>query len=355
MRHRSRLRAAALAIAISGSVLRAAETAPTAAPSPTAASTAPAAAPTTASAPTSTAALDAATKDLPAAEALALILRSLPALGGPDRSIFATKAAGLALMLGRYSDAASAYETAADGGAALLLRAARCRIASGELDRAEDLAALVLMKTAGDPAARENAALSRLVGAWVLAARDREADAAALAQGVLDAERREGGAGGAARLEARFLLWLCSPAQGKAAAQAALVSEYPGSPEALIAQGKATFVPMPHWYLGLLAKAGPEKPPAEASSSTPRPPEPVKAPGETPVRRARLQVGYFSREEDAARLGAELRGKDFEAEVEKTLRAGTAESRWIVVVFGGDSAAMQERLKDAGYESYPLD
>ncbi|MDP3178886.1 MAG: SPOR domain-containing protein, partial [Spirochaetaceae bacterium] len=243
----------------------------------------------------------------------------------------------------------------ADGAAALLLRAARCRIASGELDRAEDLAALVLMKAADDPASRENAALARLVGAWVMAARARDADAVALAHGVLDAERGEGAGGGAARLEAHFIVWLCSPAQGKAAAVAALVSEFPGSPEALIAQGKASYVATPHWYLGMLAKAEAKSPPALVSSSTSRPPEHAKAQGDTPARRARLQVGYFSREENALRLRTELRGKGFEAEVEKTLRAGTSESRWIVVVLGGDSAAMQERLKDAGYESYTLD
>jgi cell division protein FtsN len=83
----------------------------------------------------------------------------------------------------------------------------------------------------------------------------------------------------------------------------------------------------------------------------------VAAPPAPGARAKRLQVGYFSGEDNAQALKDELASKGFSAFVEPRMRAAGAgkaeEKRWVVVVDGGkDLAATQQSLKDAGYESY---
>jgi hypothetical protein len=128
---------------------------------------------------------------------------------------------------------------------------------------------------------------------------------------------------------------------------------------------------LPHWYLGGLTGAPPAvsvpavsvpavSVPATSAPVTKADPTVKAASPALPARAKRLQVGYFSLEENAQALKDELSSKRFTATVETRSRAtgsGKAEEkRWIVVVEGGkDIAKTILSLKDAGYESYIID
>lgn len=307
------------------------------------------------------ASLGAFSSSLPPADSLALLNQSLPVVSPEFRRPLLAKAGDLALLLGLFADAGGRYEEASadasakGGDASLLLRAARCFLAAGDPDRASSLASGLIAKAA-DP---ESAAAARLVVAWSLVLRDRYPDARAIASEAVADQASPA----ARRREARFILWLCASGDGagpeRKSAAAALAAEFPGSPEALIASGTAAPPPLPHWYLGGLL--GSSEAPARPAAATPAP-APSNAPGAKPVsaeaKGRRLQVGYFSLEENAKALRDELGSKRFKASIEPRTRAGKTgeEKRWIVVVdAGSDLARTMQTLKDAGYESYVIE
>jgi len=307
---------------------------------------------------------------LPPADALALIQEAADRLpSAPTRSAFLEQAGALALLLGRFSEAAELYQRQSaqspTGDTEALLRAARCELAAGEDDQARDLASRVLI-SAKDP---QTATRARLVGAWALYFSGRAGDAKTLAGDLaLSAP------GAPERREARFLAWASSSGPERSAAALRLAKDYPDSPEALIAAGTLQPAPLPHWYLGSVrpeelvpvapASAGAE--PAPAASVVPSAAPAAPAPGATPgtadegaaASTTRLQVGYFSVESNARGLVAELKAKGFAAGVEQKAATSSSTSgpRWVVYVEGGaDPEAMKLKLKDAGYESYPMD
>lgn len=344
--------------------------------------------------------LDAFSSALPPSDSLSLLKQCLASSDAQApstaeaRSPLLVKAGDLALLLGLFGDAAASYLEAAsfvpatttDAGArippakaALLLRAARCELAAGDTDKALDITARLILGS-DDP---DVSASSRLVGAWALALQGRSAEASSLAvsltQGSVAPERRR---------EARFIQWLCAPAGEKAKAASTLASEFPGSPEALIASGAAATPPLPHWYLGGLPDVASARMAAPGSSATGSPPSSAApAPSATPQTAApgvtaapssataapssatatssaprgrRLQVGYFSVEENARILRDELASKGFAATIETSTRAtapGAAEERrWIVTVDAAkDIAKTRQSLKDAGYEAYIIE
>ncbi|HOX33317.1 MAG TPA: hypothetical protein PLB91_13390 [Spirochaetales bacterium] len=327
--------------------------------------------------------LEASLASLPPRDALSLLEEFRPALAsGEERSRLAAASAGLALLLGRFPEAAEAYEEAsaqAKGGRepGYLLKAARARLACGEAEEATDLASLVLM-SAADPA---GSAQARLVGAWALAIQGKASEACAMASVIAAQASSELGA--EARREARFLAWACAAPEAKAQAREALEKEFPGSAEALAASGSLPLSPLPHWYLGALSLAGyagqgsaaspaPARPaaaapapqheaPAAKEQEAPQAAKPVAAaspePGDDQARR--FQVGYYAREENAKVMRDKLAAKGFAAIIEarpaRPAAAGDEGRRWAVVVEGGkDPEAVQGRLKDAGFESYPL-
>jgi cell division protein FtsN len=77
------------------------------------------------------------------------------------------------------------------------------------------------------------------------------------------------------------------------------------------------------------------------------------------VPHARLQLGYFSIEENAEALKDELASKGFAAAVEERMRpdkSGEEAKRWIVTVeSGAELAKTIQKLKDAGYEAYTIE
>jgi hypothetical protein len=314
------------------------------------------------------AALDSYSSALPPADGLALLRQGLdpselsPLAKAPSslRAPLLIKAGDLALLLGLFSEAAARFEDAAAGtesasapaNAALQIESARCCLAAGDIDTASALAASVQAASPG-PALDAQA---RLVEAWAHLLRGEASETAsaaaeiAAAKDTLPAPQRK---------EARFLQWLSAASPAKAQAAALLAAEFPGSPEAAIAQGSASPPPLPHWYLGGLAQsaAAPSAVPKAQSSPPAQPPQP--APGSQSAKGAkRLQVGYFSVEANAEALKDELVSKRFGASVEARTRSAAQgeEKRWIVVVDGGkDIQKTIQALKDAGYEAYLID
>lgn len=353
--------------------------------------------------------LDSLSSSLPPADAVALLPGAAASLPEDQRSPFIVRSGDLSLLLGLFSDAQARYEEAsalASGGKdpGLLLRAARCALAAGDPEKAQAIAADLIIGASDQDAV----ASARLVGAWALLAQGRAADARAVASSIGDASAA--GSQADKRREAKFILWLAagSAAGGaeKDALAKSLAAEFPGSPEALIAAGAASAPALPHWYLGGLgaglkrgdassqakptapATAPAAVPAAPASTApaalppavatTPAPPTtapasaPAKAPTATtpapaapistnvPAPAKRLQVGYFSVEDNAKALMAELVAKGYSAKVEARMRPGKAGEadikRWIVAVDGGkDIAKTMKALKDSGYESYVIE
>ena len=312
-------------------------------------------------------ALDSLSANLTPTDSLALLdlglssFDSLPKSSELRRSLL-VKAGDLALLLGLVGDAAARYEEAAalaQGGAdfGLLLRASRCYLASGEVEKANAISeSLVASGLDADIAAS-----ARLVAAWSLLLQGRGSDASSQVSALLG---EKGKLSSAARREALFILWLGAPggaagAERKARADA-LAAEFPGSPEALVASGAASPPPLAHWYLGGLVGALAPAPPIAAVPTAPAATVKPLATPSAPATGKRLQVGYFSLAENAQQLKDELSSKGFAASIEARTRSGGAgksdEKRWIVVVGAGKAIAdTMQRLKDSGYESYVIE
>ena len=298
------------------------------------------------------AALDAFSTSLRPFDALALLSQCTASASPEFREPLLVKAGNLALLLGLFGDAASRYEAAAAldpepaGKDRLLLRAARSFLAAGDQEKGTSIASDVVLRSQ-DP---DTVAAASLVGAWSLALQGRATDAHAIAVSVAGKPAAPPGL----RREARFILWLCAPADQKPEASNTLATEFPGSPEALIASGAASAPPLPHWYLGDLIGAAKTPVAASPTVAIPAAAAPATQPSVPTSKNKRLQVGYFTLEENARALKEELTSKRFDASVETKSKAGG--KRWIVVVEGGkDTARTMLALKDAGYESYVTD
>jgi cell division septation protein DedD len=323
-----------------------------------------------------------AAASLPPAEAILLLGELAPKLGDAleSRRLLA-EAAALALLLGDYGQAAALYQAAAlrvpgQRDAKLLLQASRSWLAVGEGEKAGELAALILL-SAEDTAAKPGA---RIVAAWSALLSGRMAEAIALA-GAFLAENPALSAKPAAlalRREARFIRWAAASGAERESLRAELEAEFPGSPEAMIAANAAgvELLPRPHWYLTALGLApspaiavpATPAPAAAPATSLPAAAAPAAAapasagaakPAGTPGAAApspealRFQVGAYASAENAERLRKELEGKGFTVVVEK--RSGKGGSLLTVIVEGGaDSDATRLKLKDSGYEAFPL-
>lgn len=275
----------------------------------------------------------------------------------------------LALLLGVFDEAASLLESAATriGSSrddALLLVSARSNLAAGLSEKARELAALVLSSGSQDLSAE-----ARLVSAWSLLLDGDSPGALAMigspsgSQGRLEPD-----------CETLFLTWVASPDSQRPVAAAALCKAFPMSPEAAIAGASdhprgaspwAELETLPHWYLrGLLngasnpnPEAAPPKPPPASQPPVPQPPASagqgngavVKPPSSPEIRR--FQVGIFADAKNASLLMAELAKKGFTAKIEKRRVGG---KDLFAVVVEGEAESTILRLKDSGYETYPL-
>ena len=127
--------------------------------------------------------------------------------------------------------------------------------------------------------------------------------------------------------------------------KALLAKDFPLSPEAKITAGKALSAQTPLWILFPGLEVLPLTSPAPA---TPTPTATPTLHGTTV-----LQTGFFSREENARSLSDKLNKAGFQSVVQTKQQNGG--NYWAVYVpFGSDMNAMIKKLKDAGFESFPV-
>ncbi|MCL2233834.1 MAG: SPOR domain-containing protein [Treponema sp.] len=127
-----------------------------------------------------------------------------------------------------------------------------------------------------------------------------------------------------------YTLWRLT---GNAAYRNRLVTNFPQSPEARIAAGTVQFAATPLWLLF----------PGRDSIV-------LSEPSAAPPSGRFLQAGLFSREANATGFAEQLRRAGFEPQI---VRRGS--DRWAVGVNGGsDTNGMIRRLRQAGFEAFPI-
>ncbi|HWR11383.1 MAG TPA: tetratricopeptide repeat protein [Rectinemataceae bacterium] len=302
---------------------------------------------------------------LPLHEAVLLCAESLPKAPVSQRADLAAFGGGIALLAGRYEDAAlmfsqgSAVPSGASAAGAgsrpdLNLKAARCYLASGNTAAAKSQLDLV-----PDSAGGKSLEQARHLALSWLYTLEGEPEKAFMLSRPLAAENNDPGT----RREALFLVWLAagSPefADFKVSTQgfdlrsveARLETEFPGSLERALTRKEALAKPA-SWLLTVplapcaaslgedRSLAKPAAPKAQASESDDSP--------------SQLQVGWFSRKENATALTTRLVALGFSAKTEGQ-KSKEGELRWAVIVdASGDWSKTQAKLKDLGYESYLL-
>lgn len=280
---------------------------------------------------------------------------------GPARRAALIRLAGLLELSGNIEGAAGAWGEAAfaepgkrDDTA--LVNGAECLIALGELDKAEAAVKTVLLTGRDRPALLK----ARYLGAYTEALRPGEGDIAALASFLDDPDYAD------LRSRTYYLLWKVS---GNDTYRTRLISEYAGSPEGMIAsnpdQERVGAAAAAMWILfpgrDSISLAAPASDPAgtplpASSGGSPAPwgaatpPAPAAGPSSGPTA---LQIGLYSREQNARAMAERLRGKGFTPAVSGKQVDGN--SYWAVTVPpGADSNRTILRLKDAGFEAFPV-
>ncbi len=279
-------------------------------------------------------------------EATTLCREFIPKARSSEKTELSRFAASLALVSGRLEDASYFFAMPGSSAPDMLLDAVRCDLALGKIKTARSLLSQMPPEVP-QPLAD---GLS-IVNAWAALIEGKSDQALATISPLIGLGVKSSG-----RREALFRAWLClAPSLqdkgGTAPILAALEAEFPLSPEYSLVKGNIR----PHpsaWLLEGLYPYATKASVQERSVSTKTPGDAskdVKTSGT-----AKLQVGWFSRKENAQSLGAILKGKGFSASLdEQTASDGGA--RWAVIVeVSGDWTKTQAQLKDLGYESYLL-
>ena len=274
---------------------------------------------------------------------------------------------------GHYSNAAACYRQAAeidttDGKTALLLDAVRALLCGGSLDSARSLLTEI---AATLPASDENQYYRRaaVYDTWRLLAEDRADRATPLITAYTKKK-----AFSEYHPALLFTLWWVN---GDEHAKQRLLKEYPSGMEAAAVNGTVTVQPSAFWYLmprsGLAQKtaAGSQTPQAgtsaetakaapvpqqnNASSQSAAAPQPAK---DNPVHTSQAkpsyyQLGFYKTKKYAEALAADLQKKHFTPIIqEETRPSGTV--YFAVLVKENTAGDMGLRLKDAGYEAFPI-
>ncbi|MBN1243767.1 MAG: SPOR domain-containing protein [Spirochaetales bacterium] len=300
-------------------------------------------------------------------ELVALVDRFGPGLADHAARFEAWERAAATLELaGRYDEAAERYGKAAAAiagktDAVALLASATCWLQAGECKRSMAMAELAALSSTD----RDLDWRADLVLAWGSVC----SGDASRARSFLSA--LTGRAGDPDRKAAVLLLsWALSEGEARSSLAAELAASFPGSPEALVAAG--VNAPSPFWYLafprpattgtGVGARVPAPAPSAGAGTSptvaTPEAPAATSPSGgsvEASGPRA-YQIGLFSEKGNADRLASDLRKRGFEVALESRERPGSAPALAVLVPVraGTDPAALLLKLKDAGFEAWPI-
>lgn len=283
-------------------------------------------------------------------------------VSGPARKSAYEALAALSELAGDYPAAAAAWEEAAfaEKGTrsdADLLEAARCLIVAGEGEKAGGLVKAVLLTGKDEALLARARALSVVSGAL-----SGDRDSLAALRLLAEDPRLE--------VERPFLLFSLWRVSGDDAAASTLASRYPASPEAAIVAGEkgspsqVASLPEAAWLLGAgrssselgptsrvaPATGGDVPPDAEAPDSGGGAGSQSGAPSTGP---SAYQVGLFRDERNATAFLDRLRTAGFVPAIRH--KVVSSQEYWSVVVPAGtDSGETVARLKDAGFESYPL-
>ncbi|GHU55442.1 hypothetical protein FACS189442_3030 [Spirochaetia bacterium] len=282
------------------------------------------------------------------------------ALSGSGRHEALVNLARLYELSGSIEGAAQAWAVASVADPAnrddlALIRSAACYAAMGEWEKAEDAVKMVLL-TGWD---KQTLLRARLLGAQIGAFRSGAANGAI------------GGINGAGAVLAALLddpdygefkavicytLWKTT---GDDTWKNRLAAEFPRSPEARIADGTdggaISAAPTAMWLLIPGRQDIAIAPSAPIAPSIPvAPVAPLTSDAETnAVDGAVLQTGLFGREANAQAMAERLRAAGFTPVI--SCRSVNGAEYWAVSVNAGpDMAATILRLKNAGFESFPL-
>jgi len=270
-----------------------------------------------------------------------------------------------------YLEAASSGAGSRDEG--LVLDAARCRLSLGDAERANALVSSVLLASFDDAVL----ARARVYAAWISLS-SAEDPRPALSQIRSYADQPAFAAYEPALL---FTLWW---SDSDASARDRLLARHPASPEAAVARGEMGIAPISFWYLmprdarsiaafaakgsakSVVSKSAPVSEPADTKvSGDTKASGDDKAVADAKVSADALtsgdehprptwhQLGFFRQRDYADELVAKLRAKGFEPIVRNEKRpSGTV--YFAVLVPEDPRGEVGPRLKDAGFESFPL-
>jgi hypothetical protein len=267
-----------------------------------------------------------------------------------------TRLARFLTLSGNLEEAADAWFKAGDDMS--LLEGARCLIAMGQLDAAEEHVRNILLT--GD--IREVQREARYLGSQIQAF--RTGNGTVLASFLRNDEYAD------KRPSMLYTLWRVT---GEEAYRIRLETEYPSSPEARIIRdaGQVLGAPTAMWLLlpgreGVVlgeraasagsaeAGAGPAASPPVAAVPAPVPALPAAVPSATAAAGSVvLQTGLFSGEENTRAMADRLQKAGFTALITRRRVNGT--EYWAVGVSPGEN--MNDTilaLKDAGFESFPV-
>jgi hypothetical protein len=273
------------------------------------------------------------------------------------------KKARLLVLSGNIEGAAEAWNSAArlesDRDDPSLLEEARCLIALGELEKAESNVLAVLLKgPASSPATGEFRTAQYLAA---LIEGFRSASPSGLISLLKDPENTD---------LAPAILYTIWKITGDSGYAQRLTTGYPESPEGMVLLGEkvpqqVTAAPTAMWFLPpdlrgtslqvpapeALAYFGLEAPVQSAVQPPAAAPAPAVTPTDAPP--GSLQTGLFSREENARSMADRIRRAGFSPSITRRQVNGT--DYWSVHVPPGQN--MMDtiiRLKDAGFESFPV-
>ena len=152
-------------------------------------------------------------------------------------------------------------------------------------------------------------------------------------------------------------LWFVT---GSAEWSGKLAGEFPDTPEAAVVSGSAELVPSPFWYFlprpesAVLATGVAGKGMDDTSVNSPAgggQHTGTAASGQETI--VRHQLGFFRNKENAERLAERVREAGFSPDItEETRSSGTV--YFVVTVREDASGSVSLKLKNAGFESYPV-
>ena len=263
-------------------------------------------------------------------------LETLSATAGAERLNAFLNLARLQQLSGNPEAALNVYERALavfPGNGRLLMEKGRLLISIGEYDKASAAVSALLTRDQSREIMREGRHLLAQLEAFrsgntqILASLAEDPDFLEFRSGIL------------------FTLWRLT---GLPSWETRLITEFPQSPEAqIIAAGNVvSFAVTPLWLLFPGRESIQLSPPAAGAPAATPAPAPA-LPG------VLLQTGLFSSEANAQSLAEQLRRAGFQPQISRRQQGGA--DRWAVLVPGGaDMNATMQRLRNAGFESFPV-